>query len=127
MAKIQTPTYSTAAVAAMLAAVAANGNVANQALAVSLINHPDMLDNDGNKRSDKAIVAKLRSLAPVEGFTYQRKQPVTKTGEPVTKKLDLVARIAAAAGVDASKLDGMEKSPKDGLTALALAIEAMAA
>jgi hypothetical protein len=127
MAKVQIPTYSAASVSAILAAVAANGNVANQAVAKSLIDHPDMRDNDGNKRSDKAIVAKMRSMAPVEGFRYERKQPTTKTGEPVTKKLDLVARIAAAAGVEASVLDGMEKSPKDGLTALAVAIEALAA
>jgi hypothetical protein len=47
---------------------------------------------------------------------YERQQPVTKTGEPVTKKETLVSEIAAIVGAN---LDGLEKAPKPALHALA--------
>lgn len=130
MAKITVPAYSTAAVSAILAAIAANGNVANLEVATSLVDsedgtrmgHPDVrLDNDGNPRKARSITAKMSRLAEVEGFTYQRKVATTKDGKPVTKKLDLVAKIADLSGIAAAKLDGLDKAPKLALETIAAA------
>jgi hypothetical protein len=92
----------------------------NIAKANELAAMPTMFDNDGNQRKAASIVAKIARL----GLAYERKQPVTKTGEPVVKKTELVARIAELAGVNAATLDGMEKSPKDSLAALVEALGA---
>lgn len=59
----------------------------------------------------RSIIAKAVRM----GVAYNRKQPTTKTGEPVEKKEDIVADIAAI--VEAT-LDGLEKAPKPALQAI---------
>ena len=121
MATEKTPNYSAAQEKIILDAIRANGNVANLTLAEKLASDPRMNDNDGNARKPRAITAKMSRMAEAEGFRYERKQPTTKDGKPVTKKNDLVARIATLAGVEAAKLDGLEKAPKNALDTLASA------
>lgn len=121
MATEKTPNYSATQESIILAAIAANGNVANIAVATTLAADPRMNDNDGNERKPRAIVAKMSRMADAHGFKYERKQPTTKDGKPVQKKLDLVALIASRAGVTADKLDGLEKAPKLALDTLAAA------
>ena len=122
MTKVVTPNYSPAQVALITAAIVGNGNVANVALATELSENPAMNDADGNPRKPRSIVAKMRRMVDeIEGATYERKVAVSKTGEPVQKKLDLVKRIADLADVSASRLDGLEKAPKLALETLARA------
>lgn len=70
----------------------------------------------------RAVVASASRL----GIEYTRKARVSKTGEPVVSKGDLVARIADVANLDASALEGLEKATKAALSALAEALEAQA-
>ena len=115
---VKTPNYS-AAQEQIIRDFAETSGTLNIAFAKAIAALPTMLDNDGNVRKAASIVAKIARL----GLAYERKQPVTKTGEPVVKKSELVARIASLAGLNASTLDGMEKSPKDSLTALVAALD----
>lgn len=118
MAKIATPNYSTAQETIILNAIRENGNVANLALAEVLAAREDMRDNDGQVRKARAITAKMSRMAEANGFTYERKAPTTKDGKAVTKKTDLVARIATLSGVTAAKLNGLETAPKLALESL---------
>jgi hypothetical protein len=63
-------------------------------------------------KSPRSVIAKAIRM----GVAYERKQPTTKTGEPVTKKETLVSQIAE---VVEGNLDGLEKAPKPALHALA--------
>lgn len=117
----ETNKYSSSQEATILAAIFENGNVANKALAEQLAEREDMRDEDGQPRKARAIIAKMSRMKDVAGFTYESVQPVTKSGQPVTKKTDLVARIAELADVDVATLSGMEKSPKGALETLVAA------
>jgi uncharacterized protein (DUF2147 family) len=108
MATEKTPNYTAAQEAIIVALAAANGDTLDLTLAKSLADDPRMNDADGNPRNYRSIVAKISRM----GIAYKRKEPTTKDGKPVTKKSDLVSAIATLAGVNAAKLDGMEKSPK---------------
>jgi hypothetical protein len=68
----------------------------------------------------RSIIAKMNRM----GVPYERKQPTTKTGEPVSKKVDVVAEIARLAGVSVASLDGLDKAPKLALTTLRGALAA---
>ena len=118
----KTPNYSPEQEKIILDVVRANDNVANLELATELSERQDMYDSEGNKRKPRAITAKMTRMAEASGFKYERKQPTTKDGKPVQKKLDLVKRIAELAGVTVEKLDGMEKSPKLALDTLVAAL-----
>jgi hypothetical protein len=61
-------------------------------------------------KSVRSIVAKLSR----EGV-YQKAAPVTKTGEPVTRKDDLADRLAAACGLTEAEADSMTKASKTAL------------
>jgi hypothetical protein len=63
-------------------------------------------------KSLRSVIAKAVRM----DVGYQRQQPTTKTGEPVTKKETLVSEIAAIVGAN---LDGLDKAPKPALHALA--------
>lgn len=112
----KTPNYSAAQ--EQLIRDAAEKGVLNIAVATALAANPAMNAVDGTPRKPASIVAKISRM----GLAYERKQPTTKTGEPVTKKTDLVAQIAELAGVNVATLDGMEKSPKGSLQALVAAL-----
>lgn len=58
-------------------------------------------------KTTKSVIAKLSR----EG-AYVKAAPVTKSGEPIVKKDELVGMIAAKIGVTEDKLDGLEKAPK---------------
>ena len=120
MTKIVAPNYTAAQVALIVAAseVATLDLDAAKALAAL----PEMNDSDGNPRNYKSVIAKISRLA----LPYARKVATSKNGLPVTKKSDLVSRIATLAGVNASKLEGMDKSPKSALEAIVAAFEATA-
>lgn len=125
MTKEKIANYSIAQTALIVAAAESNGGVLNLDIAKSLAANPAMNDNDGNPRNYRSIVAKIaRMVASGEVASYERKVPTTKDGKPVTKKTDLVARIATAAGVNVAKLDGMDKSPKLALETIVAALEA---
>lgn len=62
-------------------------------------------------KTARSVIAKaIRMNVP-----YARKEPTTKDGQPIEKKGDLVAEIAAVVG---GNLDGLEKAPKPALVAL---------
>jgi hypothetical protein len=121
MATEKTPNYSTAQEALILEAIRDNGNVADFDLATKLAADPrmNMDEGKGEARKARGITAKMARMKDAEGFTYKGKQPTTKDGKPVTKKTDLVARIAELSGVVADKLSGLEKAPKLALETLA--------
>lgn len=122
------PSYTAAQTALILSVAAANGGVLNLDLAKSIAANPAMNDADGKPRGYRNIVAKISTMVR-EGaeITYARKQPTTKTGGVPTKKSELVDRIAALAGVNAAKLDGMDKSPKQALETIVSAIAGIVA
>lgn len=53
------------------------------------------------------------------GFEYKRKERVSKTGDKVESKADLVARIAEKTCVSVNDLDGLDKANKGALQVLA--------
>jgi hypothetical protein len=65
-----------------------------------------MLANELNK-STKSVIGKLSR----EGV-YQRSVYVTKSGQAPITKSELVSTIACNLGLEESKLEGLEKSPK---------------
>jgi hypothetical protein len=81
---------------------------------------PRMVNSDGQDRGYRSIVAKVNRMA----LPYARKEPTAKDGSPVTKKTDLVERIAA---IVTGNLDGLEKAPKPALVAIAAYLEAATA
>ena len=127
MAIKSTSTYTDAQVAIILEAIAANGNVANAEIAKALAADPRMnvVGEDGkpSPRKPQGITAKMARMKEAYGFTYERKEPTTKDGKPVTKKTELVERIATLAGVAASKLDNLDKASKGALETLVSAFE----
>lgn len=101
MTKIVTPNYSPADEAAITAA--SQDGVLNADVAATL--------GVALGKSTRSVIAKIVRM----GLPYATKAPVTKSGEPVTKKETLVSEIAAIVG---SNLDGLEKAPKPALYAL---------
>ena len=85
--------------------------------AKELAANPAMNDADGNARKARSIVAKAISMK----VEYERKAPVTKSGDPIVRKEALVAEIAKAV---AGNLEGLEKAPKAALVALRDALAA---
>ena len=59
----------------------------------------------------RMVIAKISNMK----LPYERKQPTTKTGEPVEQKAALVAEISKIVGAN---LDGLDKAPKPVLQAL---------
>jgi len=116
MATDKTPNYTAAQETLILAEIAKTG--ANLQTAERLAAMSDMYDAEGKERKPRAITAKMSRMAEKHGFKYERKQPTTKDGKPVTNKTDLVAKIAAALDVATDALDGLEKSPKAALETL---------
>lgn len=62
-------------------------------------------------KTARSVIAKAVRM----NVGYERKLPVTKTGERVTKKETLVSEIAAIVGAN---LNGLEKAPKPSLVAI---------
>lgn len=62
----------------------------------------------------RAVVAS----AVRRGLEYKRKERVSKTGEKVASKSDLVANVAARFDLAADDLAGLEKATKDSLRKL---------
>lgn len=67
-------------------------------------------------KSSRSIIAKL-----VREGVYQAQERVTKTGEPVVRKQDLVEKIEAITGID---LPSLSKASKSDLVELSTFIEA---
>lgn len=65
----------------------------------------------GEKFTARSVIAKINRM----GLKYERKQPVTKSGDPVERKEAIVAEIAELVGAN---LDGLDKAPKQALQAL---------
>lgn len=106
----------TAAQEALIAAEAPLNYDKAQALAAL----PAMNTADGSPRKARSIVAKAIRM----GVTYERQVRVTKTGEAVVRKDELVAQIAESAGLAVESLAGLEKSPKGALQSLRAALAA---
>lgn len=117
MTKEKTVNYS-AVQEALITAAAATATL-DLAAAHVLAANPAMNTADGQPRNYKSIIAKISRM----GLPYARKQPTTKDGRAVVKKSDLVSQIASLAGVTASKLEGMDASPKAALEAIVTALE----
>lgn len=97
----KTPNYTPAQEALIVAAIAANGGVANKSVAESLVSNPEM-NVDGRPRNVRSIIAKMTRM---DGVTYERQPNARKDGSPVESKAKLVEQIAAAAGVTFEALD----------------------
>ncbi len=97
MAKVVTPNYSDAQTATIVAAAPVNKAVAQR-----------LADELG--KSLRSVIAK----ATREGV-YQAQGKVTKSGDPVVSKTDLVASIGM---IVTGNLEGLEKAPKAALLAL---------
>lgn len=63
----------------------------------------------------KAVIA---SAVRMEGVEYVRKARVSKTGDPVVTKEDLVKTIAEGLGLEVEALSGLDKATKTALTAI---------
>lgn len=61
----------------------------------------------------------IASAGRTEDVEYIRKERVSKSGDPVRTKSDLVTEIAEATGVDVEALDGLDKATKTALVAIA--------
>lgn len=109
----KTPNYSPAQESLILAAIAANDGIANKSVAETLATNSAMNGAEG-PRSPRAIIAKMTRME----VNYQPQAKLTKDGKEVTKKNDLVARIAALAEVSVASLAGLEKAPKPVLETL---------
>jgi hypothetical protein len=72
----------------------------------------DELANQLSK-SRRSIIGKLSRLG-----VYEKKVYLTKRGENPITKLELVAEIAASLNIELSKLEGLEKAPKEVLKCL---------
>lgn len=110
--------YTPAQEALIRAAYAEKGAPLNFDDCKALADNPAMNDSDGNARKARSITAKISRMADVE---YKAKEPVSKTGEPVVRKSDLVAQIAAHVE---GNLDGLDKAPKAALVAISKALAA---
>jgi len=94
------------AMVARLSEVAANG-------ALSLAVLTDLATEPLFKEvTARGLVAKARSM----GLPYNKVERVTKTGEPVVRKDELVSRLEAATGLDG--LDSLAKAEKGALRKL---------
>ena len=65
----------------------------------------------GPKFSARSVTAKAVRM----GVAYDRKQPTTKSGDPVESKATIVAELATMVE---GNLDGLDKAPKPALQAL---------
>ena len=65
-------------------------------------------------RGRRSVIAKVVRMAAEEGstFSYQRKQPLSKTGDPVENKSDIVSEIAERVQVEAESISGLVKAGK---------------
>ena len=68
-------------------------------------------------KSRRSIIGKLSRLG-----VYEKKVYLTKRGENPITKLELVAEIAAALNIELTKLEGLEKAPKEVLKCLKLSV-----
>lgn len=82
-----------------------------------LAGDPRMVNSEGKDRGYRSIVAKVNRM----GLPYARKEKTSKDGSPITKKDDLVKRIAA---IVSGNLDGLDNAPKPALLAIAAYLEA---
>jgi hypothetical protein len=98
----------TEAMVARLTAESAKGNL-NLATLTMLAEDP-LFSNAGV--TARGLVAKARTL----GLPYDKVERVTKTGEAVVRKDELVAKLEAAMGLDG--LDSLAKAEKSALRKL---------
>lgn len=71
-------------------------------------------------KKPRSIIAKaVRMNVP-----YEKQKPVTKTGEPVVRKENLVSRIAEYLP-EGANVDGLEKASKPALVAVLAAFDAL--
>ena len=68
-------------------------------------------------KSRRSIIGKLSRLG-----VYEKKVYLTKRGENPITKLELVAEIAASLNIELTKLEGLEKAPKEVLKCLKLSV-----
>lgn len=77
------------------------------------------LDNESAQRFADEFGASVHSVRAVavrnEDIGYTRKPKVSKSGEAVETKADIVAEIATLCGVDAERLESLENATKDNL------------
>lgn len=62
--------------------------------------------------SARSVISKVKQLGNIE---YIPKQKVTKSGEPITKKSDIVADIATALDANLELIEGLSNSSKSAL------------
>lgn len=121
MAKEKTPNYSAAQEALIRAKANENGGFIDFAACEALAADPAMNDSDGNARKARSIAAKVTRMADV---AYKAKERVTKSGEAIERKDEIVAEIAASVGVATAALESLEKASKPALVALRNAVAA---
>jgi hypothetical protein len=111
---VKTPNYS-AAQEALIEGMSDSVGTLDLSHAETLAADPRMNASDGTPRKARSIVAKIGRM----GLPYARKVAVSKTGEPVAHKRDIVAEIAT---VVKGNLDGLENAPKAALVAIRKAV-----
>jgi TolB-like protein len=65
----------------------------------------------------------IQAAATRGGVQYVKQGRVSKSGKAVVSKVDLVAEIAKATGLDVEVLDGLDKATKTALEALVASFE----
>ena len=110
--KTETPNYTPAQVAILVAAAAQAPLTFEDC--ERLAADPRMFDAEGNPRKARSIVAKITR----DGIPYAKKVPVRKDGSKVETKAAIVADIAAKIGVTVATLDGLDKAPRGAVIAV---------
>jgi hypothetical protein len=101
--------YNEAMVAELVELTEANAGVFTYAMALAFA--------EANGLKHRSVIAKVKSL----GLAYEPKPvKVTKQGEPVVRKAELVAAVEAALGV---AVPSLEKATKSDLQVLANALQ----
>lgn len=104
--------YSSAQIAAITSAAAANGGVLNKAAATELAKLPIFKD-----KTEKSIIAKLSNMArSIDApFKYERAKKQSVNGGEVTRKADVVARLEELVGFSVDSLIAGSKPQLDKL------------
>jgi hypothetical protein len=116
---VKTANKYTPAMIQAITAAAAVGPL-NLARCTELSTQPEFEAADITPRM---IVAKVRSM----GVAYENQVRVSKTGEPVASKADIVAEVAAVLGVNLDDVKSLDKAEKAALRKLADAVKAAVA
>ena len=76
---------------------------------------------DLNGLKVRSVIAKVKSL----GLDYTPKERVTKSGEPIVRKEQIINDVENLLGVEKGSLVGLQKSTKEALNLLAASVASL--